>query len=113
MKQESRLKEAVTYVYVGECPVDIDKVVLLWNPNCYIHKADLCWDGKYGVKIDFSLCEYDTDESGKNMRLCRFSISEAAALELIKRLNLKYFPYNELTGNYANKDPGDVYRLIS
>ena len=106
MKQKSRLCEAVTYKHVGECPVDIDKAMTLWNSKCFI--------SKFGVfSTEFVLGEYDQDErTGRNMRLCRFTISKSDAMELIKRLNLNYYPECAAGGFYAHTNPGTVYMYI-
>ncbi len=102
MKEKSRLREAVDFKDFGECPVDVDKVLLLWNSKCFIMKF-----GVYSTV--FALCEYDTDDAGMNRRLCRFTISETDALQLIKRLNLNYYPECAAGGYYAQFDPGTVY----
>ena len=93
-KAKNSVLNAIDFREFGECPVNIDLVVTLWNTNCYIYKGE-----------DYRLTEYRDLENGHKRRRFTVTISQADAIELIQRLHLNYYPISALGGHYGLKDP--------
>ena len=97
-KRRLNILDAINFRYLGVCDVDIDLLVSLWNPNCYIYKGSV-------FPLEYRLLEYRDLGNGHKRRKFTVTISQSDAIELIRRLHLDYYPITASSGHYGHSDP--------